>query len=188
LGDREIKSKPDALVSLDPVFDLLASHPDFHIASVKPAPQLERKYSWLGRMIRDIRSRKYSAEFAGVLMLVHFELHRQEPRNLMMDLHWYLAETRPGWNVFIHFLDSEGNLCFQGDYPLDGETPDALGFVYSRRTVAIPQDIARGVYRVRLGAWSPSERRHLPLGRLRGYLREQPGPYHNAILLDEFTI
>jgi hypothetical protein len=147
-----------------------------------------RKHSRLGETIKEIRFKRSGAEFAGVLMLLHFELHQQEPRTLIMDLHWYLGEMRNGWTVFIHFLDSQGNLCFQGDYPLDGEAPDALGFAYSRRTVVVPPEVADGTYRVRLGAWSPSERQHLPLSRVRGFLREPPGAYHNAILLDEFTV
>jgi hypothetical protein len=187
LQDRD-RPISDELVSLDQVFDLLAPHPDFRVIHVRESPRSGRKYPRLGRLIKEMRARRYCAEFAGALMLLHFELDWREPRTLIMDLHWYLGEMRTGWTVFIHFLDLQGNLCFQGDYPLDGEAPDALGFTYSRRTVAIPPEVASGTYRVRLGAWAPSERRHLGLSRIKGFRRELPGAYHNAILLDEFAI
>jgi hypothetical protein len=188
MDDNGSKPVSDALASLNQVQELLAAHPGFRTAYVRPAPDLGQKASSLGRTIKEIRLLRFGAVFSRTLVLLHFKLHQQQVNTLVMDLHWHLAKVRAGWTVFIHFLDCEGNVCFQGDYSLDGEVPDALGFVYSRRIVAVPREVAGGAYRVRLGVWSPSESRHLPLSRVRGCHREPPGPYHNAVLLSVFTV
>jgi hypothetical protein len=178
----------DPVASLNQVCELLAADPSFRVARVRQAPDLRQRQSYLGWMIKEIRLLNFGAVFSGTLTLLYFQIHQQGPHNIVMDLHWHLAKKRAGWAVFIHFLDCDGKLCFQGDYSLDSEVPDALGFVYSRRIVVVPREIARGVYRVRLGVWSPSESCHLPLGRVHGCRREPPGPYHNAIHLNVFTI
>jgi hypothetical protein len=107
---------------------------------------------------------------------------------LAMDLQWHFAARRSGQAVFIHFLDRDGALCFQGDYSLDGEMPDPLGFAYSRRSVPIPEGVVAGTYQVRLGVWLPGESRHLSLGRTRGCSRDQSAGYQDSVLLDAFTI
>jgi hypothetical protein len=188
LDDQSAKPVPDPLASLNQVCELLAVDSGFRVTRVRQAPDLEQTPSSLGRIIKEIRLRRFGAVFSGVLALLYFELRQQDPRIIVIDLHWHLTKMRTGWAVFIHFLDGEGRICFQGDYSLDGEAPDALGFVYSRRVVAVPREVARGTYRVRLGVWSPAESRHLPLSRVQGCDREPPGDYHNAVLLDVVTI
>jgi hypothetical protein len=178
----------DPLTSLNQVCELLAADPGFRVTRVRRAPELERTPSRLGRLITATRLRKFGAVFSGSLTLIFFELKQQGSRNIVMDLHWHLAQSPAGWAVFIHFIDDAGKLCFQGDYSLDGETPDALGFVYSRRVVVVSPEVVPGTYRIRLGVWSPAESRHLPLSEVRGCDREPPGDYHNAVLLGIVTI
>jgi hypothetical protein len=179
---------PDPLASLNQMCELLAADPTFRVKRVTQSPNLAQKRSLLGRMIKEIRLLRFGAVFSGTLTLLYFQLHQQESHNLVIDLHWHQTKRKAGWAVFIHFLDCEGRMCFQGDYSLDGEVPDALGFVYSRRMVVVPREVLRGTYRVRLGVWSPGESRHLPLSRVRGCRREPPGAYQNAVLLSAFTI
>ena len=188
MDNRNTKPVSEALASLNQVCELLAADADFRIARVSQAPDLGRTPSYLGWMIKEIRLLRFGAVFSETFTLLCFRLHQQEPRNLVMDLQWHLTKAKAGTAVFIHFLDREGKLCFQGDYSLDTEAPDALGFVYSRRVVVVPREVGGGAYRVRLGVWSPSESRHLPLSRVRGCHREPPGEYHNAVLLNVFTV
>jgi hypothetical protein len=188
LDDHNTKPISDPLASLNQVCELLAAGPNFRVTRVSQAPGLGQKQPHLGWMIKESRLLRFGAVFSGVLTLLKFQLHQQETRNIIMDLHWHAAKKIAGWAVFIHFLDSQGELRFQGDYSLDGEVPDALGFVYSRRIVVVPREVGQGAYRVRLGVWSPGESRHLRLSRVHGCHREPPGPYHNAVLLNTFTI
>jgi hypothetical protein len=188
LDDHNTKPLSDPLASLNQVCELLAADPNFRVARVRQTPDPGQKQSFLGWMIKETRLLKFGAVFSRTLTLVSFQLHQQGPRNIVMDLHWHVSKKKSGWAVFIHFLDNQGELRFQGDYSLDGEVPDALGFVYSRQIVAVPREVVGGAYRVRLGVWSPSQSRHLPLGRVRGCRREPPGPYHNAVLLNTFTM
>jgi len=188
LSDHNAKPASDPLVSLDQVCELLASHPDFRITQVRQFANSPRKSSRLGRFIKEIRMRKFGAEFAGTLTLLHFQVNRAAPNKLVLDLSWHTSEIPAGWSVFIHFVDGPGEMRFQGDYSLEGEVPDRLGFLYSRRSVDIPREVAPGDYRVRLGVWSPSENQHVPLTRFRGCDREPPGWCHNAVILSSFTI
>jgi hypothetical protein len=188
LDDHDAKPRVDPLVSLRQVCELLESDPGFRVTRVRQAPDLTHASSRLGGLIKAIRLQRFGAVFSDTLTLLHFKLQQPGTRHIVMNLHWHLTERPEGWAVFIHFVDGQGNLCFQGDYSLDGETPDALGFVYSRRVVVVPQEVVCGVYQVRLGVWSPAESRHLPLSRVHGCHREPPGPYHNAVLLDVVTI
>ena len=188
MDDHSAKPILDPLVSLNQVCELLAGDSEFRVTRVRQAPDFGQTPPWLGRIIKEIRLLRFGAVFSRTITLLYFKVQQQDPHNIVMDVHWHLTKRQPGWAVFIHFLDYEGNLCFQGDYSLDGEAPDALGFVYSRRVVAVPREVVRGAYRVRLGVWSPAERRHLRLSRVHGLHREPPGPYHNAVLLNVFTI
>jgi hypothetical protein len=142
----------------------------------------------LGRIIKEIRFRKFGAQFGDTFTLLDFGIRQQEPRYILMDLQWHVADVRTGCAVFIHFVDREGSVCFQGDYSMDGEIPDSLGFAYSRRSVVVPGEIASGAYRVRLGVWSPAARQHLSLERFRSCDRELPGHYYNSVLLKSIAI
>ena len=176
--------RQDPLASLHEVVNLLEGNPNFRVPRFNVAGGAERKPSWLGRKIKDHRLRKFGAVFSGTLTLTRFQIHQPEPRTIAMDLQWHLTVPAAGWVVFIHFLAEDGSPRFQGDYPLDGEMPDQLDFVYSRQTVVVPRNIPDGSYRVRLGVWVPSKNEHLPLESLCGCDREAPGPYGESILLD----
>lgn len=188
MDDPSAKPRLDPLVSFHQVCELLAADPDFRVTRVRQATDSRQAPSRLGGLVKEVRLRRFGAVFSDTLTLLYFKLQQRGTHNIVMHLHWHLTERPAGWAVFIHFVDGQGNLCFQGDYSLDGETPDALGFVYSRRVVVVPQEVVRGVYQVRLGVWSPAESRHLPMSRVHGCHREPPGPYHNAVLLDVVTI
>lgn len=190
-NDHSAKPAPDTLVPLDEVCDLLASHPGFRVTPVGQFANSPRKPSWLGRFIREVRLRRFGAEFAGILTLLRFEIERPKPRTLVLDLSWHawhIAEIYAGWSVFIHFLDRGGEVRFQGDFPLEGEVPDRLGFVYTRRTIDIPPEAAAGDYRIRLGVWHPSEDRTVLLTRFRGCDRGPSGWFHNAVMLSSVKI
>lgn len=183
---------PDPLVSLGRISDMLAVHPDFRITPAGQTPASMPGLSFLGLAvgwaIKEGRLTRFGVAFSGGLTLLHFRVFQPEPRTLVMDLQWHFTVRRSGQAVFIHFLNRDGALCFQGDYSLDGQTPDPLGFAYSRRSVPVPEGVAAGTYRVRLGVWLPGESRHLPLGRTRGCARDQSGQYRDSVLLDGLTV
>lgn len=165
--------KTDAFESLDEVCRLLQTHTGFReLPAVRPAGKSNRSGMAFGRFIKNLRLRSFGAEFASSLTLWHFQIHQDSPRMLALDLRWHVEKLLDDWCVFVHFVDDSGEIRFQGDYPLRGVTPDLLGFVYSRRLVAVPAEVPRGSYHVRLGVWSPGAGSHLPLTRFRGC---QPG-------------
>lgn len=188
LNDHNAKPASDPLVSLEQVCDLLGSHPEFRVTQIRPLADLNRKPSRLAQLIKEDRLRRFGAEFANTLALLDFRIDRPEPNTLVLDLTWHITEMYAGSSVFIHFLDSSGAVRFQGDYPFEGEVPDRLGFVYSRRTIDIPREVAPGEYRTRLGVWFPRVRQIVTLTRFYGCDREAPGWYHNAVLLSPFAI
>lgn len=175
-------------MELAEVYRLLEAHPGFRVAPVSPLAGASRRKSALGRMIQEIRLQRFGAQFERSLTLLHFSSRVDGPRRLSLDLHWHARVIRSGWAVFIHFVDPGGGLRFQADYALDGEAPDALNFVYSRKAVLVPQDAPQGVYRVRLGVWSPREGKLLKLTRFRGCRREERGIFHDSVILDTLEI
>ena len=164
--------RTDAFASLGEICQLLQTHPDFQGMSAARVARNSPAALAIGRFIKNVRLWSFGAEFARSLTLWHFQIRQEQPRVLAIDLRWHVEKLLDDWCVFVHFTDSSGEIRFQGDYPLRGVTPDLLGFVYSRRLVAVPAEVPRGSYHVRLGVWSPGAGSHLPLTRFRGC---QPG-------------
>jgi hypothetical protein len=188
LNPRIGDGKTDALASLDEICQLLRTHPDFREL---PAVQVARKSPTglaIGRFIKNVRLLRFGAEFARSVTLWHFQIRQDKPRVLVLDLRWHVAKLLDDWFVFIHFVDDDGEIRFQGDYPLRGVVPDRLGFVYSHRLVAVPAEIPRGSYHVRLGVWSPTAVSHLELTRFRGCQRGPADLWHNAVRLATVTV
>ncbi len=166
--------------ALSDLYRLLAVHPEFR----PPRPLGGGSHLlWLGRLAQEVRLLRFGAKFAGRLTLLGFFFEREHARKYTFYLHWRCPQTQGGWQVFLHFLNARGEICFQGDHPLGVFRPDPLGFLYLRHTVDVPPETPPGIYQIRLGAWIPQEQAHLPLLRYRGCLREAPGWCHNAVLL-----
>jgi hypothetical protein len=170
------------LVSLDGVFQLLAAHEGFRVARVRCTRATGNAY-WLGRVITRARLLVFGAEFSRSLTLVYFRLRQEGPSAVTLEIQWHAAAMPRECSVFIHFLDEAGEIRFQGDYALRIEEFSWLGFSYSRRRVEMPDGIPRGLYRVRLGLWSPQDAVHLSLTRFRGCTREWAESYRNAVIL-----
>lgn len=186
--DHNANGPDDALAALKDVQELLSAHPRFESGPVRASSDTARKPSVFGRIIKSFRFRKFGAEFSRDLTLLRFLLRRETPRTLILELQWHTTHVGDERSVFIHFVDAADEIRFQGDYSLDGETPDALGYFYSRRRVEVPEEAPVGTYRVRLGVWSPAENRHATLGRFRGCIQEPAGWCHNAVVLDSVEI
>jgi len=180
--------KADALASLDEVCYLLQAHPGFRELPVPRAAKKSRTGIAIGRLIKNARLLNFGAEFAGSVTLWHFQIHQEQPRVLLLDLRWQVERIHDDWSVFVHFVDEDGAIRFQGDYPLRGETPDPLGFVYSRRVVVVPAETPPGNYRVRLGVWSPGSASHLQLTQFRGCQRDPADWCRNAVVLAGVTV
>jgi len=167
---------------LSEMYRTLAVHPGFRVSRLRRhtggSPALLR----LGRLIKQARLLRRGAEFAGQATLLDCRARLDPPGRLILDLQWHCPRTRPQWWVFVHFLDSRGEIRFQGDHRLEEGDPDELGFLELRRIISPPSD-ARGEFRIRLGVWTPDQGIHLSLTRCRGWGREAPGWCHNAVLL-----
>jgi hypothetical protein len=175
--------KAEALVSLDEICQLLQAHPDFRES---PAARVTGKSPaglTIGRFIKNLRLRNFGAEFARSLTLWHFEIRQERPRLLALDFRWHVEKLRDDWWVFVHFVDSSGEIRFRGDYPLRGVLPDLLGFVYSHRLVVVPGEAPRGNYQIRLGVWSPTAASHLELTQFRGCQRDPTDWCGNGVIL-----
>ena len=184
VGDNAQESS-DALAALQEVQVLLSAHPGFELVPVKVSA---RRMPLLGLAIRSLRFRKFGARFEGGLTLMDFRLRWETPRALVLDLQWHVTRLGEGLSVFIHFVDVADEIRFQADYPLESEVPDVLGFFYSRRRVEIPKDAPAGMYRVRLGVWSPIEKSHLKLRRFHGCRRDPAAWCQNAVILDSIEV
>jgi hypothetical protein len=186
--DHADKGSADALAALQDVHELLSVHPGFKIVPVRVSSDPARRTSWIGLVIKHLRFRKFGAEFDGGLTLLHFRLRREMPRRLVLELQWHLTQVCGGRSVFIHFLDVADEVRFYGDYPLDGEAPDALGFFYSRRHVEVPKEVPAGTYRVRLGVWRPEENKLEALKLFHGCFQATAEWSHHAVVLDSVEI
>jgi hypothetical protein len=182
--DHNAKGPADPLTALKELHELLSAHPRFKVVPVRVSPGAARKTSLLGLVIRRLRFRKFGAEFAGGLTLLRFRSRWETPSSLILELQWHATHISDGFSVFIHFVDASEEIRFQGDYTLEREAQDALGFFYSRRRVEVPKETPGGNYRVRLGVWRPAENRHVELLRFRGCLQEQAAWCHNAVIVD----
>ncbi len=180
--------KTDALASLDEICQLLRTHPDFRELPAARAAGKSPTGLAIGRFIKNVRLLRFGAEFARSVTLWHFQIRQEQPRVLVLDLRWHVAKLLDDWWVFVHFVDSSGEIRFQGDYPLRGVVPDLLGFVYSRRQVAVPAEVPRGSYHVRLGVWSPTAGSHLELTQFRGCQRGSADSWRDAIRLANVTV
>jgi hypothetical protein len=174
----------EGLASLEEVFQLLAAHPGFHVARIRQYPGLVRIASWLGLLVKQARLLSFGAEFGNALTLLRFRVEWEGASRVSMEFIWHASKINPDWWVFIHFLDEAGEIRFQVDYNLQGVAPGVSGLLYLRRPIDIPSGVPSGVYRVRLGVWSPKEAAHLPLTRFRGCKREVARWYRNAVILD----
>ena len=188
LNLRKGNGKTDAFESLDEICQLLQTHPDFR---EPPAARIARKSPTglaIGRLIKSVRLWSFGAEFGRALTLWHSQISRNQPRVLALDLRWHVEKLLHDWCVFIHFVDSSGEIRFRGDYPLRGVVPDPLGFIYSYRLVVVPAEAPPGNYRVRLGVWSPSAASHLELTQFRGCQRDPTDWCGNAVMLGTVTV
>lgn len=180
--------KTDALLSIDEICRLLQAHPKFREVPVVRVVERSPAGLAIGRLLKSARSRSFGVEFAGSLTLWRFLIRREQPRTLSLDLRWQVEKPLGDWRVFIHFVDSAGEIRFQGDYPLKGAMPDLFGFVYSRRVVVVPAEVPDGVYGVRLGVWSPGDGARLQLTQFRGCQRDSGEGWRDAVIVATVTI
>ena len=172
---------------LSEVYRILSVHPSFALSGFRSLTRRPRLF-WLGRLVKEARLLRFGAEFTGGLTLLGFRLQQQRAREFVAYSQWYAPQVRAGWTVFLHFVNEQGDISFQGDHSLRSGYPDPLGFLYFRRTIHVPSEALGGGYRIRLGVWSPKERMHLELRRYTGCIREARGWCHNAVLLGSFDL
>ena len=176
------------LASLKGIYELLAAHPSFRVPQVERSPSPNRMASRLGRIIKKAYLLRFGAEFNNILTLLSFRVQREGRQRIVLDLVWHATDIPAGWSAFIHFVDQQRELRFQGDYSFEGQAPSAFGFLYLRRNVEVPREIPGGLYGVRLGVWSPAGAVHLPLTRFRGCIRESTAWCRDAVILDTVVI
>lgn len=177
-----------ALGALREIQEQLSVHPGFQVVPVSMSLNPFHRTSRLGQLIKQFRFRKFGAEFDGTMTLLQFRLQRETPRRLVLDFQWHISQGCAGRSVFIHFLDASDEVRFYGDYALDSEAPDMLGFVYSQRRVEVPKDVPAGTYRVRLGVWRPAENKLLALRHFRGCFQESTGWRNHSVILHSVEI
>ena len=188
MSDQIAKEPADALSALKDVHELLSAHPGFEVVPVSVSSGRARRTSLIGLAIRSFRFGKFGAKFDGGLTLLDFWLRWETPGTVILELQWHATRLGEGFSVFIHFVDAADEIRFQGDYPLESEAQDALGFFFSRRRVEVPKETSPGTYRVRLGVWRPAENRHMRLRRFHGCRQEPPGWCQNAVIVDSVEI
>ncbi len=171
--------RPDWIHDLSRV---LAAHPEFRVLPVKNNPSAPRSAAMIGNMLASIASVRSIATFDRAISLLWHRTCRNSGR-FEVDLFWHVRRISGDWWVFLHGVDSEGNIAFQDDFSLAGATPSPFGFLYTRRSIALPPEIAQRRCTLRLGLWIPSEARQLSLTRLRGFARESGG-WYNAVSLN----
>jgi hypothetical protein len=67
---------------------------------------------------------------------------------------WYAAPMAGNYTVFVHFIDSNGNIQFQDDHTPSVPTSAWSGPISYTRTVTVPSTLPTGTYRVVVGLYS----------------------------------
>ena len=178
----------DRLAPLLDIQKLLAAHPDFYVVPVEQSIRPNPMAALIGSGIKALRLLKFGAEFNRKLTLLSFDMHHIDQSKIILRLCWHASGVLSDWTAFIHFLDEEGAIRFQGDYSLDAQAPNAFGILYSQRNIEVPAEVPAGTYRVRIGIWSPRADVHMPLTRFRGCLRESTHWCRNAVILESFKM
>lgn len=173
----------EAARELDGIFQLLKNHPGFRVASVRRSPLVLRAAAAFGRMVRWVCSRSFCAEFGGSLTLLSFRVRLEHSSVLELDLLWHAEFVPAQCFVFVHFTDETGAIRFQADHQLPSGQTGPLRLLPSRSSVPIPQDIAAGACRMRLGVWSPPANAHLPLTKSRGCTPDSSHGFPEAVIL-----
>jgi hypothetical protein len=178
----------NAIKELEGIFQLLSAHPEFHVASVRPSQVLIRATPALGRVLKQVLSLRFCAEFGRSLTLVSFRVRLEDASAITLNLLWHVESVVADCSVFIHFTDETGAIRFQGDHPLLSGHSSPLRLLSSQNRIPAPQDFRRRVYHVRLGVWSPATGMHLHLTKLRGGTRDSSHGYPNAVILGSYYI
>ena len=69
---------------------------------------------------------------------------------------WDAAPLGANCNVFVHFVNANGQMVFQADHAPPTPTIDWSGRIEYGKTVAAPTDVAPGRYDVVVGLWDPA--------------------------------
>jgi len=109
--------------------------------------------------------------FAGLISLVGYELGPPEnsPRSLRLTLYWRAqAAVAADYTVFVHLLNSAGEVAAQADSPPQAGTYqtswwDAGETVADPHSLVLPSDLPQGRYRVRVGLYLPESSERLLL-------------------------
>jgi uncharacterized membrane protein len=113
-----------------------------------------------------------SADFTGQARLSGFTLstrHLESRGSLVVTLYWQsLEEMAEDYKVFVHLVDSKGQLVAQSDAPpCAGQCPTTSwvpGDVSSdSHKLTLPDNLPAGRYQVRIGLYSESNGRRLPV-------------------------
>lgn len=113
-----------------------------------------------------------AAKFADVAELSGYEVEPQELRAgkpLSVTLYWRAGQaTDLSYTVFVHLRDAGGQIVSQHDgVPAQGELPTNIWLpgevIADRHELALPPDLAVGIYSLHVGLYSPATGERLPI-------------------------
>ena len=173
---------------LEDIFQLLQIHPGFAVASARPSPFAIRLTSALGRTVKWLLSWSFCAEFGKSLTLISFRIRLEVSSVMVLDLLWHAESVPMNCAVFVHFIDETGAIRFQADHPLPAGQTGPLRLLSSQGRATVPQDRYPGLWRARLGVWSPPANAHLQLTKLRGCTRDSSDGFPEAVILGSYYL
>lgn len=180
--DSRYEPGANSRIELGQVYDLLSNLRGWRVRRPECRPLSPGAWGLrIGEWIRRLHFLRFGVAFEGDLSLLRFRCVPDGPRRLRLDMVWQGRSLRPEWRVFVHFLDANGEICFQGDHVFGRRLLDRLGFLYYGVLVPLPREVAPGEYAIRMGIWLPDEQRHLRVYGFRGVRQEQPGWCENSI-------
>lgn len=131
--------------------------------------------------------------FGNVIKLANFNLANPvlaAGETLQLELLWQTIQTPPlDYTVFVHLLDSQGNLVAGHDaQPVNNSYPTTIWtpgeHILDRHALEIPADLSPGSYRLALGLYHQPSGERLPL-RLNG---GQPDERGELVLKNPITV
>lgn len=86
--------------------------------------------------------------------------------NLSITYRWNAVKTATSNTVFVHFVDKNGKISFQGDYAPSPATNNTAwkGLLSQQRQVTIPAALPAGTYSIRVGLYNKNGRLILTAG------------------------
>ena len=167
-GIPEVKTVDENMTELFEIYDELCSrYKSGRQAFPGLPPHLPKLSLASGSLLRKMKLARSGARFGKDLALLDCGVVFSG-NHVRFDFRWHSAAPDPAWVIFIHLLDSDGQIRLQADHPLCRYNQDPWGFItYTLEVARKPAEVDTN-YSVRVGIWNPKTAERLPVAYSKG--------------------